>query len=76
MDTTFHAGPKRSFRVDEFAARNSISRAQVYVELKEGRLNSRKVGSATLITIEDESAWLAALPQTKLRAVQENGEAA
>jgi hypothetical protein len=53
---------KRSFRVDEFAARNSISRAQVYVEMKEGRLNARKVGSATLITIEDESAWLAALP--------------
>ncbi len=53
---------KRSFRIDEFAARNSISRAQVYIELKAGRLNARKVGSATLITIEDETAWLAALP--------------
>ncbi|KJC59875.1 hypothetical protein UP10_14315 [Bradyrhizobium sp. LTSPM299] len=59
---------KRSFRVDEFAARNSISRAQVYVEMREGRLNSRKVGTATLITIEDESAWLASLPQTKPHA--------
>ncbi|MCK1672804.1 DNA-binding protein [Bradyrhizobium sp. 150] len=59
---------KRSFRVDEFAARNSISRSQVYIEMKEGRLNARKVGSATLITIEDESAWLASLPQTKLHA--------
>jgi hypothetical protein len=68
MDTTTHASPKRSFRVDEFAARNSISRAQVYVELKEGRLNGRKVGSATLITIEDENAWLAALPQINLAA--------
>ncbi|MBB4378233.1 DNA-binding protein [Bradyrhizobium sp. SBR1B] len=56
---------KRSFRVDEFAARNSISRSQVYIEMKEGRLNARKVGSATLITIEDESAWLASLPQAK-----------
>jgi hypothetical protein len=56
---------KRSFRVDEFATRNSISRAQVYIELKEGRLNARKVGSATLITVEDESAWLAALPALK-----------
>ncbi|MBR0974086.1 DNA-binding protein [Bradyrhizobium japonicum] len=65
MDTTVHAGLKRSFRVDEFAARNSISRAQVYVEMKEGRLNARKVGSATLITIEDETAWLAALPAMK-----------
>jgi hypothetical protein len=56
---------KRSFRIDEFAARNSISRAQVYVELKEGRLNGRKVGSATLITVEDETAWLASLPAMK-----------
>jgi hypothetical protein len=53
---------KRSFRIDEFAARNSISRAQVYIELKEGRLNARKVGSATLITVEDETAWLNKLP--------------
>jgi hypothetical protein len=56
---------KRSFRVDEFAARNSISRAQAYIELKAGRLNARKVGAATLITIEDETAWLAALPAMK-----------
>jgi hypothetical protein len=59
---------KRAFRVDEFAARNSISRAQVYVELKEGRLNARKVGSATLITTEDEDAWHAALPKLKSSA--------
>jgi hypothetical protein len=56
---------KRSFRVDEFAIRNSISRAQVYVEIKEKRLNARKVGSATLITVEDESAWLSSLPAMK-----------
>jgi hypothetical protein len=62
MDTTAHGSSKRSFRIDEFAVRNSISRAQVYVELKEGRLNARKVGSATLITLEDETAWLASLP--------------
>jgi hypothetical protein len=61
MDTQPTA-QKRAFRIDEFAHRNSISRAQVYVELKEGRLNARKVGSATLITIEDETAWLASLP--------------
>jgi hypothetical protein len=54
--------PKRAFRIEEFAHRNSISRAQVYIELKTGRLNARKVGSATLITIEDENAWLSALP--------------
>jgi hypothetical protein len=59
---------KRAFRVEEFAHRNSISRAQVYIELKAGRLNARKVGSATLITIEDENAWLSALPTMKSTA--------
>ena len=59
---------KRAFRIDEFAHRNSISRAQVYIELKAGRLNARKVGSATLITTEDEDAWLSALPSMKSTA--------
>ena len=59
---------KRAFRIDEFAHRNSISRAQVYIELKAGRLNARKVGSATLITTEDEDAWLRALPSMKSTA--------
>ncbi len=59
---------KRAFRIDEFAHRNSISRAQVYIELKAGRLNARKVGSATLITTEDEDAWLHALPSMKSTA--------
>ncbi|MGY8705113.1 DNA-binding protein [Bradyrhizobium sp. 18BD] len=59
---------KRSFRIDEFAARNSVSRSQVYIEIREGRLNARKVGSATLITTEDETAWLASLPQARATA--------
>jgi hypothetical protein len=59
---------KRAFRIEEFAHRNSISRAQVYIELKAGRLNARKVGSATLITVEDEDAWLRALPSMKSTA--------
>jgi hypothetical protein len=62
MEATAQATTKRAFRIEEFAHRNSISRAQVYIELKTGRLNARKVGSATLITIADENAWLAALP--------------
>jgi hypothetical protein len=56
---------KRSFRIEEFAHRNSISRAQVYIEINTGRLNARKVGTATLITVEDEDAWLRALPAMK-----------
>ena len=68
MEASAQTSTKRAFRIDEFAHRNSISRAQVYIELKAGRLNARKVGSATLITIEDESAWLSALPTMKSTA--------
>ena len=68
MEAAAQSSTKRAFRIDEFAHRNSISRAQVYIELKAGRLNARKVGSATLITIEDESAWLSALPTMKSTA--------
>jgi hypothetical protein len=68
MDSTGQTTTKRAFRIEEFAHRNSISRAQVYIELKAGRLNARKVGSATLITIEDETAWLASLPAMKSSA--------
>ncbi|MBI3700576.1 MAG: DNA-binding protein [Afipia sp.] len=56
---------KRAFKIDEFAHRNSISRAQVYVEIKEGRLEARKLGGATLITLEAETQWLMALPVMK-----------
>lgn len=56
---------RRSFRIDEIAERNAISRAQVYVEIKEGRLIGRKIGSRTIVTDEDETAWLTSLPQTK-----------
>jgi hypothetical protein len=68
MEATAQTTTKRAFRIDEFAHRNSISRAQVYIELKAGRLNARKVGSATLITTEDEDAWLRALPSMKSTA--------
>jgi hypothetical protein len=56
---------RRSFRIDEIAERNGLSRAQIYVEIGQKRLNARKVGSRTLVTDEDEAAWLASLPQTK-----------
>lgn len=68
MNTTAQSAPKWSFRVEEFAARHSLSRAKVYLELKEGRLRGRKVGAATIITVDDERAWLASLPTTATAA--------
>jgi hypothetical protein len=53
---------KRAFRIEEFAKRNSISRSQAYIEIRTGRLTARKLGSMTLITVEDETAWLDNLP--------------
>ena len=53
---------KRSFSIDEFTERHPISRSQTYLEIKAGRLGARKVGTRTIITDEDEIAWLNSLP--------------
>jgi hypothetical protein len=49
--------------IDEFAAKNNISRRKVYDEIAAGRLIARKVGSRTIITREDGAAWRQALPK-------------
>lgn len=49
--------------VSEAAARLGISRSQLYMEIKEGRMRARKVGSRTLITQEEQCRWLNALPE-------------
>jgi hypothetical protein len=43
--------------VQRFADRHDISKSQAYVEIKEGRLHARKVGTRTVITREDEAEW-------------------
>jgi hypothetical protein len=58
MSETFSAQ-----RVEEWAARNGISRSQAYKEIKAGRLIARKVGTRTIITDEDGAAWRRALPK-------------
>jgi hypothetical protein len=49
--------------IDEFAAKNNISRRTVYEEISAGRLIARKVGARTIITREDAAAWRQALPK-------------
>jgi hypothetical protein len=49
--------------IEEFAAKNNISRRKVYDEIGTGRLIARKVGSRTIITKEDGAAWRRALPK-------------
>jgi hypothetical protein len=54
---------KKAYRIEEFAEAHDISRAQTYVEIRTGRLVAKKVGSRTIITIEDAAAWRHALPR-------------
>jgi hypothetical protein len=57
------AAERRSWRPIEFAQRrHPLSLSQVYEEIREGRLDAVKVGTATLITAEGEAKWLAKLP--------------
>ena len=53
---------RRSFRPAEIAQRNSISERTVYNLIAAGKLRAVKIGRATVVTAEAESAWLASLP--------------
>jgi hypothetical protein len=56
--------PRKSFRLDEIAARNSFSTGFIYKQVHLGLLRVRKAGSTTIVTAEDEAAWLEAMPST------------
>jgi hypothetical protein len=53
---------RKSHRVPEVAKRHNFSPAFIYKEIAAGRLKARKAAGATIITIEDETAWLDAMP--------------
>ena len=48
--------------VAEAAKVLSVSRSQLYVEIAAGRLETRKIGARTLISVEAAKRWLEALP--------------
>ena len=51
----------QAYDVQTFAKAYGISRAQIYVEIKSGRLRIFKVGKRTLISRESATAWREAL---------------
>jgi hypothetical protein len=53
---------RRSFRIPEIAQRNGFSDAFIWKEIAAGKLRARKAGRATIVTGEDEGAWLDAMP--------------
>lgn len=52
----------------EFAKRNGIGLTKTYEEINSGRLIARKCGSRTIITVEEERAWLLRLPTLSPRS--------
>ena len=52
----------------EFCARNGICRQTFYDEIRRGRLHARKLGKKTIVTAENERAWLETLPPLRLAA--------
>lgn len=54
---------KNGFSPKQFAERNGIGITKTYSEIKSGRLVARKCGTRTIITVDDERAWLQNLPK-------------
>jgi excisionase family DNA binding protein len=54
---------RRSYSVEEIAARNRLSRAFIYEQIKDRKLRARKAGARTRVTDDDETAWLNAMPE-------------
>ena len=64
---------KNGFSPRQFAKRNGIGVTKTYGEIKSGRLVARKCGTRTIITAEDESAWVQGLPKLRPHAEKSGG---
>jgi hypothetical protein len=51
------AVPRRGLGILDFCATYDISRTKTYEEIKAGRLKIRKVGTRTIIAVEDAEDW-------------------
>ncbi|MGY3547346.1 hypothetical protein [Bradyrhizobium sp. USDA 4469] len=67
--------PQNGFSPRQFAKRNGIGITKTYEEINAGRLIARKCGSRTIITIDEERAWLQGLPKISSKR-RSNPEAA
>jgi hypothetical protein len=53
---------RRSSRLAELARRHSLSLSFIYKEIAAGHLRVHKAGAATIVTDDDEQAWLDQMP--------------
>lgn len=59
---------QNGFSPRQFAKRNGIGVTKTYEEINTGRLVAHKCGTRTIITIEEERAWLERLPKLPARS--------
>lgn len=64
--------PQNGFSPRQFAKRNGIGVTKTYEEINAGRLIARKCGSRTIITVDEERAWLQSLPKISLKGYSES----
>jgi len=55
---------KLSYSIPEAVLATGIKRSKLYQEIREGRLEVRKVGKRTLVTADAIKNWLKALPSS------------
>ena len=67
---------RRSSSLQDFCSRHNICRRTAYKEIAAGRLKIRKVGRRSIVTDEDEVAWLQALPVHEPERSVQRGRAA
>ncbi|MFU0505848.1 helix-turn-helix domain-containing protein [Pseudaminobacter sp. NGMCC 1.201702] len=59
----FAHGEAYALTIPDFARRFGVGRSKVYLEIQAGRLKPRKVGTRTIIPVEEARRWLEALPK-------------
>jgi excisionase family DNA binding protein len=57
--------PRLAYPINDFADAVGIGRSKIYEEIRDGRLQAKKLGSRTLITAEAASEYLSRLPNAK-----------
>lgn len=51
-----------AFSIEQLCKWSSIGRSTIYEEIRDGRLQVRKVGRRTIVLREDAERWLSSLP--------------
>lgn len=57
VENNFSGYQRKAYRVNDFCAAYGIGRTTFYEEVKDGRLPLVRVGSRTLVSVEDAEAW-------------------